>query len=157
MLVVLVVKALDGRFPNHAVHPLDLTVGLRMVRLGKSVLNVICFADHVKGHLARPGGVAVAWLIGELHAVVGQDRVNAVGHGFQQVFQELPRCPSISRVDELSDRELAGAVDADEQVEPFDKLVCGQCYIHQVRERGGHPAQAADVGPFDRLVVKDRS
>jgi len=37
-------------------------------------------------------------------------------YGFQQVFEELPRCPSISLVDELGDREFAGAVDADEQV-----------------------------------------
>ena len=41
----------------------------------------IGFADHVKAHLARLGDVAVAWLLGELNAVVGQDRVNAVGHG----------------------------------------------------------------------------
>lgn len=54
--------------------------------------------------------------------IVGQDRVNAVGRGFQQVFQELSRCPSIRLVDVLSDRELAGAVDADEQAEPFDDL-----------------------------------
>ena len=94
--MALVMKAFDGRFLNRAVHPLDLTVGPKMVRLGKPVLDVIGFADHVKAHLARPGGVAVAWLLGELNAVVGQDRVNAVGHGFQQVFQELPRCPSIS-------------------------------------------------------------
>jgi hypothetical protein len=38
------------------------------------------------------------------------------------VFQELPSRPPVSLVDELSDRELAGAVDADEQVEPFDEL-----------------------------------
>jgi len=54
--------------------------------------------------------------------IVGQDRVNAVGRGFQQVFQELPHCPSIRLVDELRDREIAGAVDADEQAEPFGDL-----------------------------------
>ena len=115
-------EAFDGRLLNRAVHPLDLTVGPRMVRLGKPVLNFIGFADHVKAHLARPGGVAAAWLLGELDAIVGQDRVNAVGHGFQQMFEELPSRPPVSLVDELSDRELAGAVDADEQVEPLDDL-----------------------------------
>ncbi len=69
LLVALVVKAFDGRFLNRADHPRDLTVGPRMVRLGKPVLNVIGLADHVKAHLARPGGVAVAWLLGELDAL----------------------------------------------------------------------------------------
>jgi hypothetical protein len=48
--------------------------------------------------------------------------VDAVGHGFQQVFEELPLCPPVSLVDQLGDRELARTVDADEQVQPFDKL-----------------------------------
>lgn len=38
------------------------------------------------------------------------------------MFQELSRCPLIRLVDVLSDRELAGAVDADEQAEPSDDL-----------------------------------
>jgi hypothetical protein len=46
---------------------------------------------------------------------VGQDRVDAVRHRFQQVLQELPRRPPVSLIDQLGDRELAGAVDADEQ------------------------------------------
>jgi hypothetical protein len=69
-------------------------------------------------------------LLGELDApfdfaqdrIVGQDRLDAAGHGFQQVFEELPSRPPVSLVDQLGDRELAGAVDADEQVQPFDKL-----------------------------------
>jgi len=93
-----------------------------MVRLGKPVLDVITFADHVEAHLARPGGVTVARLLGELDAVVGRDRVNAVGHSFQQKVEELPSRPPVSLIDELGDRKLAGAVDADEQVEPFDEL-----------------------------------
>ncbi len=122
LLAALVVEAFDGQFLNRAVHPLDLTVGPRIVRPGKPVLNVIGFADHVKAHLTRPGGVAVAWLLGELDAVVGQNRVNAVGHGFQEKFEELLSRPPVSLVDKLGDRKLAGAVDADEQVEPFDEL-----------------------------------
>lgn len=74
-------------------------------------------ADHIEAHLARPGGVAIARLVGELNAIIGQDRVDPVRHGFQQVFQELPRRPPDSLVDQLDDRQLAGAVDAYEQVE----------------------------------------
>ena len=40
-----------------------------------------------------------------------------VGYRFQKVFEELPRRSAISLVDELGDRKLAGAVDADEQVQ----------------------------------------
>ena len=38
-------------------------------------------------------------------------------HGFQQVFQELPCSLAISLADQLRDRELAGGVNADEQVQ----------------------------------------
>jgi hypothetical protein len=41
-------------------------------------------------------------------AIVGQDRVNAIRHSFQQVFQELLRCPPVSLVDQLGARELGG-------------------------------------------------
>ena len=51
-------------------------------------------------YLTRPGGVTVARLLGELDAIVGQDCVDAVGHGFQQVFEELPRRSPISLVDQ---------------------------------------------------------
>ncbi len=56
-------------------------------------------------------------MLGELDAVIGQDRVDAVGHGGQQVLEELPCCPAVGLVDQLRDRELARAIDADEQVE----------------------------------------
>jgi hypothetical protein len=88
-----------------------------MVRLRQSMLDVVGLADHVEAHLAGTGGVAVAWLAGELDAVISQDGVNAVRHGFQQVFEELPRCPSTGLVDELGDRKFARAVIADKQVE----------------------------------------
>ena len=117
-----VVEAFDGRLLDGAIHPFDLSVGPRMVRLREAVLNVVGLADQVEAHLARPGGVSVALLLSELDAVVSQDRVDPVGYSFQQVFEELPRCSSIGLVDQLGDRELAGAVDADEQVKPFDKL-----------------------------------
>ncbi len=42
------------------------------------------------------------------------------------MFEELSRCPSISLVDQLGDRQLAGAVDTDKQVEPaFGSLHLG--------------------------------
>ncbi len=69
LLVALVVEAFDGGLLDGAVHPLDLTVGPGVVRLGEAVLDVVGLADHVEAHLARPGGVAVARLLGELDAI----------------------------------------------------------------------------------------
>lgn len=43
--------------------------------------------------------------------------MNPVRHGFQEVFEKLPRRPSISPVNQLCDSKLARAIDADEQVQ----------------------------------------
>jgi len=90
LIVAVVVEAFDGGFLVGAVHPLDLAVGPGMVRLGEPVFEVIRLAHHVEAHLARPGGVSIAGLFGELDASVGQDSVDAVGHGLQQMLEELP-------------------------------------------------------------------
>jgi len=117
LVVALIVEASDGRFLDGPVHPLDLFVGPRIIRFGEPMLDVVGLADHVEAHLTGPGGVPVAGLLGELDAVIGQDRVDAVGHGCQQVFEELSCCPAISLADKSGDREFARAVYADEQVE----------------------------------------
>jgi hypothetical protein len=90
---------------------------VQVVRPGKPVLDLVRLAEPVEAHLARPGGVSVARLLGELDAIVGQDRVDIVRNGFQQVFQELPCRSSISLVDQLGDGELAGTIDAHEWVQ----------------------------------------
>lgn len=115
--MALVVKTFDRRLLDGPVHPLDLTVGPWVVRFGEPVLDVVGLADHVEAHLAGPGGVSVTGLLGELNAIVRQNGVDAVGYGFQQVLEELPCCPAVGLVDQLRDRELARAIDADEQVQ----------------------------------------
>ena len=108
LAVAVVMEAFDGRLLDGPVHALDLTVGPRVVRFGEPMLDVVGLADHVEAHLTRPGGVAVAGLLGELDAVVGQDGVDAIRHGFQQMFEKLPCCSAISLVDQLRDGELGG-------------------------------------------------
>jgi hypothetical protein len=39
---------------------------------------------------------------------------------------------------------------------PFDRLVCQHWAIKRLPERGGHPAQAAEARPFDRLAGEGR-
>ena len=58
--------------------------------------------------------------------------MDAVRHGFQQVFQELPRGSPVSLVDQLGDRELAGAIDADEQIElTLGRLHFGDIHVEE--------------------------
>ncbi len=47
-------EAFDSRLLDGPVHPLDLTVGPRVVRLSKPVFDVVRIADHVEAHLTRP-------------------------------------------------------------------------------------------------------
>lgn len=70
--------------------------------------------------------------------------MDPVGHGFQQVFQELPGRSPIGLVDQLRDRELAGAVDGDEQVElAFGSLHLGDV---DVKEADGITLEALALG-----------
>ena len=58
--------------------------------------------------------------------------MDSVRHRFQQVFKELPRRSPVSLVDELGDRELTRAVDADEQVEfAFVCLNLGDIHVKE--------------------------
>ena len=47
LIVSFVVVAVDSRFLDGPVHPLDLTVGPRMVGLGQAVLDAVGSADLV--------------------------------------------------------------------------------------------------------------
>jgi len=115
--VAFVVEALYGGVLYGAVHPLDLTVGPRMVRLCEPVLDAIRFTDHVEAH--RPGDdrVPVPRLLCELDAIIGQDGVDLIGDGLEHVLQELPGGAPVSLLDELGHRELARAVNADKEIE----------------------------------------
>ncbi len=142
-------EALNGGLLDGAVHPLDLAVGPWMVRLGELVFDVVGLADYVEAHLARPGGVAVAGLLGELDAIIGQNRMDPVGYGFEQVFEELPCCSPVSLVDQLGDRELAGAVDRDEQIElAFGSLHLGNIHVEEA-DRVTFEALTLGLVPLD--------
>ncbi len=77
-----VVVALDRRVLDRAVHPLDLTVGPRMVHLCQPVLDVMLAADAVEDVLAVPD---VLLARRELEAQVGEHRMDAVRHGLDEV------------------------------------------------------------------------
>ena len=90
-----------------------------MVGLGQPVLDPVRLADHVEhcACAATSRCIGVARLLGELDAVVGQNCVDFVGNGLEQGDEERTGRFPASLPDQLSDGELAGAVDGDEQVE----------------------------------------
>ena len=112
LLMAVVVEALDGRFLDGAVHPLDLTVGPGMIHLGQLVLDVVLIADPVEDVLDVPD---VLLTRSELHTVVSQHGVDAVGDGLDQVAQEVGRLRLSSALDETDKDEFAGAIDSDEE------------------------------------------
>jgi hypothetical protein len=68
--MAVVVVAPNRSFFDRAVHSFDLTIGPRVVWLGRSVLDPVYLADHVEAHLSRICCVLVARLLRELGASI---------------------------------------------------------------------------------------
>jgi hypothetical protein len=132
LIMAVVMVSLHRRVFNPSVHPLDLTIGPWMVWICQAVLDPICVADHVEAH--RPGidSVPVARLLGELDAIVRENGVDLLGHGFEHVLQDLPDCLSISHFNELGDGERGCPIYADEEVElAFSGLQLGNVDVEE--------------------------
>ncbi len=82
LVVAFVVIALHRCVLQGPVHPLDLTVVPWMVGLGQPVLDPVFQAHRPKDMLER---VPIPLPIRELDAVVGQDNLDAVGDGGNQI------------------------------------------------------------------------
>jgi hypothetical protein len=134
LVVADVVVAAHGRVLECAVHPLDLTIRPRVIRLGQPVLDAVLATGMVEGMDAPDarlaaggpegvdGGLGLGVLgegqgVGELGAVVGQHGVDAVGHGVHEGVQEVGRDPARGLLVQPGEGELARAVDGHEQVE----------------------------------------
>lgn len=61
--------------------------------------------------------MAIAGPLGELHALVCQDRVDLVQHGFEKKLRELPGCFAIGLFNDPRDGELAGSISGHEETE----------------------------------------
>ena len=117
LVVAVVVIPFHRSILDRSVHPLDLAVGPWMVRFGQSVFNLIGLADHVETHGPRIRYVTIAGLFGELDAIIGQDRMNAIRDDFEKHFEELSSGLAICLVYELGDSKLAGPVNAHEHIQ----------------------------------------
>ena len=119
LFMAAVVEAMDSGFLDSSVHTFDLSVGLGMVGLGESVLDVMSQTYPIKevSSPAGRGAVAVLRQIGELDAVVGEHGMDAIGHGCGQRLEERRNRLHIGLAHEFREDELAGAIDGHEQVQ----------------------------------------
>lgn len=124
LIVAVLVLAFDSCFPDRAVQTLNLAAfegfdrlgqimipeAPRMVWLDQPMFDAVGRADHVETHRLRIDCIAIARLLGELDAIVCQNRVDTVKHNFQKILKELPRRLAIGFLHQLCDGELAGSV-----------------------------------------------
>jgi hypothetical protein len=80
------------------------------------VLDAIGFANDVEPAQARENRAAVSRLLGELDAVVGQDRVELVRNDDQDLLQELARGSTGGLLTEPGDGKLRRPINGYEQV-----------------------------------------
>ena len=119
LIVSVVMVALDGGFLDRAVHALDLAIGPGMLDLSQPMFDAILLAAHIE-HMCRVScrrTVGVARREGELDSVVGEDRVDLVGHSRDQSLEEGRGGGPSHLPDQLHEGELAGAIDGDVEVE----------------------------------------
>ena len=90
LVVAVVVVAFDSRFFEGAVHPLHLAIGPWVVGLGQSVFDVVLAAyliEAVNPVMGCPA-ISISWQVGDLDAVVGEDRVQPIREGLDQRFEK---------------------------------------------------------------------
>ena len=128
LLVGIVVVALDSRFLDGPIHSLDLAVGPRMLRLGGAMFDAELGAGIFEG--VSPDGLspgqgfddqgrgrsAGPWRR-EVGAVVGQDDVDLVRNGFDEMTQEIAGRAPLGFAMKFDEGEFARPIDSDEHVE----------------------------------------
>jgi hypothetical protein len=149
----------DG-FGNAAVEAFDEAVGLRSIRSGQAVIDVVFGADEVEGVIAgRPARRLVLHIdgkaVGELGAVVGQDGVNAMWEVGQESREEARRSLGIAPSMDFDIDVAGGAVDRDEGI-AFAPLQGSQVLQIEVNEADGRLLKDANTGPVRLLALADR-
>ena len=130
LVVAVIVVALDGRLLDCPIHPLDLAVGPRVVRLREPMFNAVALASAIERVAAERGSWSLAVLrqVGELDAVVGENGMDAVGDRLDQRVQE-GRCRlRVGALDEVYKSEFRCPVDRDEEI----KLAFGGSHLGDV-------------------------
>jgi hypothetical protein len=108
-------KAFDGGFLDHAIHPLDLAIRPRMPHLREAVFNPVLATNAVED--VREG-VRIQGAVGELNAGVGQHGVDPVGQSLQQITQKLRRFHLARPLLQSHKGELRRTVNGDKGIQP---------------------------------------
>jgi hypothetical protein len=116
LIMAFVVVALNRSRFDRSVHPLNLTIGPRMVGFRQQMLDPIGVADHVKAHRSGTGRIPVPGLLGELDAVICETGLDLVKLGSEHMLAELPSRSPVGIFHALGHSELTSAVSADEQI-----------------------------------------
>ena len=111
--MAVIVIAFDCCLLDRTVHAFDLTVGPWVLRLGKPVFDVMAPTSAVEGMATPASGWAVTVLrqVSELDAIIGQYRLDGVGHDLDQFIQERGGRHGVRLVCQPDKRELRCAVD----------------------------------------------
>ena len=157
LIVVVVMEAFDSGVLDCPVHPLDLAIRPGVFDLGEPVLDLMLAANAAEDVLE---GVKVAFVIGELNAVVGQHNIDGVRHGCNQVAQERSSGHFAGLRVQFHIDKLGGAVDGNEEIQlPFCCLNLGNIDV-KVAQRVGfeilfYRLVAIDVGqPTDIVTLQ---
>ena len=115
----------DCCFLDGSVHAFNLSIRPGVFDPGQPVVDVIFTAAHIE-HVGEVGcgrAIPVTRRQGELDAIVGQDRVDLVGYGCDECFQEGRGGLSVRFLDELDEGEFARAINRDIKIQlPFRSL-----------------------------------
>ena len=114
MFMGIVMISLDGGLFDRPVHALDLSVGPGMVYLCQPVFDLMVCAHTVEDVFE---GKPILLAIGEPDAIVGQDRVDSIRYGSDQMTQELGGNHLSRALMQFDIGELGCPVDGDKQPE----------------------------------------
>jgi len=142
------------------VEALDETVGLRPIRSGQAVIDLLFDADEIERVMA---GRPALWLVlhidgeavGELGAIVGQDGVNTMWEVGQETREEARRRLGVAPSVDLDIDVAGGAVDRDEDI-AFAPLQGRQMLEIDVDEADRRLLKDADAGRLGLLALADR-
>ena len=112
--MALVVEALNRGLLYGSVHPFDLSVGPRMLQFCKPVLDAVLSADTIEDVFE---GISIPLAIRELDAIIGEDGVDEVGDGRDEIAQELGRDHLSGFVVQFDKGKLAGPINGHEEIE----------------------------------------
>ena len=104
----------DGGLLEGPVHPLDLPVGPGMIDLGEPVLDIVSPANTIEDVAGEcPDGLSVR----KLNAIVGQDDLNGIRYGFDEIPRERCRVHLSRFVMEFNEDKFRGSVNGHEHIE----------------------------------------